>query len=359
MPLAYNPGTGFGTAPPVAPNPAPAAAPPMNAAQQAPTPPGLATKSPATYDPTAQANQPGAVGGAGQWQQPSNAYPQSPYPMPPQQAPATATPPQQSVGSQALSNNNPQNIQNYMSALNNVGAGSNNSFNASAGPQQAQAQNLYTNPAGGLQTNGGTVSYYGGGAGGQGTQNAPAPSPSSQAYTPPGMNSVPYPTPIGAQQAPTPPGMTSVPYPTPAPAMPIASTPPGMSSLPYPDSMSASSPASAAPYSGSAAGLQLVSDIEAKTDIRPIERKLEDFLGNLGAHSYEYKDPADGEGRYVSPMAQELEKSELGKSMVIERPDGKKMVDYGRGFGFVLASQAYMNKRLNDIEKSFSLKRKK
>lgn len=49
-------------------------------------------------------------------------------------------------------------------------------------------------------------------------------------------------------------------------------------------------------------------------------------------------------------MAQELEKSAVGDSMVEDTPDGK-MVNYGKGFGAVLAAQAHLNERLNKLEK--------
>jgi hypothetical protein len=85
------------------------------------------------------------------------------------------------------------------------------------------------------------------------------------------------------------------------------------------------------------------------------DEKVKSFLDKTHAYSYEYKPeykdkPGAGEGRYVSPMAQDLEKSELGKSMVKQAPDGTKMVDYGKGLGTMVASLAYLNDRLNEIE---------
>jgi hypothetical protein len=78
-------------------------------------------------------------------------------------------------------------------------------------------------------------------------------------------------------------------------------------------------------------------------------------LDKTHAYSYEYKPeykdkPGAGEGRYVSPMAQDLEKSELGKSAVKTGPDGIKVVDYGKLGGTMVASLAYLNDRLNEIE---------
>jgi len=79
------------------------------------------------------------------------------------------------------------------------------------------------------------------------------------------------------------------------------------------------------------------------------------FLDALQAYSYEYKDshkdkPEAGEGRFLSVMAQDLQKSgPVGRSAVIETPHGK-MVDYGKLSGAMLASQAHLNERVSMIE---------
>lgn len=86
-----------------------------------------------------------------------------------------------------------------------------------------------------------------------------------------------------------------------------------------------------------------------------------DFLDKLQAYKYEYKNPnkpGAGHGEFVSVMAQDLEKAgPLGKSMVKDMQDGTKMVDYGKGFGAILAAQAHLNKRLDELENK-SKKRK-
>lgn len=88
-----------------------------------------------------------------------------------------------------------------------------------------------------------------------------------------------------------------------------------------------------------------------------------DFLDKLEAYTYEYKnkykdDPRAGEGRHMSVMAQDLEKAgPIGKSMVEEDSEGVKMVDYAKGYGAILAAQAHLNKRLNELENK-SKKRK-
>lgn len=85
------------------------------------------------------------------------------------------------------------------------------------------------------------------------------------------------------------------------------------------------------------------------------DERIKQFLDKQKAYEYEYKDqyknlPGAGEGRYVSPMAQDLAKTELGRSMVSEAPNGKLVVDYGKGFGTIVAAQAYLNERLNELE---------
>jgi hypothetical protein len=85
------------------------------------------------------------------------------------------------------------------------------------------------------------------------------------------------------------------------------------------------------------------------------------FLDAIKPYSFEYKDeyknmPGAGREKYLGIMAQDLEKSgAVGKSMVHHSPEGIKQVDFGKGFGAILASQAHLNKRLEAIEK----KRKK
>jgi hypothetical protein len=103
---------------------------------------------------------------------------------------------------------------------------------------------------------------------------------------------------------------------------------------------------------GSAGLGLLTSDEQAKTDVQPGAPLVRDMLDQLKAHDYEYKDPKQpgaDEGRHVSVMAQELEKSELGRRLVKETPTGKQ-VDYGRGLGTMLAALADMNARVKEIE---------
>jgi hypothetical protein len=99
---------------------------------------------------------------------------------------------------------------------------------------------------------------------------------------------------------------------------------------------------------------QAASDKGNKTSDSPGNKEIQGFLDAIKAHTYEYKNEfkdaaLGGEGKYVSPMAQEIEQTKLGKNMVIDTPDGK-VVDYGKGFGAMLAAQAMLNERLKKLE---------
>lgn len=124
-------------------------------------------------------------------------------------------------------------------------------------------------------------------------------------------------------------------------------------------------PAAAATASGTAQ----LSDETKKTAKTKESSKSGDFnpksfLDKLEAYSYEYKDSAKGlpgvtDGRQLSVMAQDLEKAgPVGKNMVEQDAQGNKVVDYGKGFGAILASQAHLNERLSQIEKMYSKKKK-
>jgi hypothetical protein len=109
-----------------------------------------------------------------------------------------------------------------------------------------------------------------------------------------------------------------------------------------------------------------MSDENKKTDVKADSKDFnpKSFLDKLQAYSYEYKEgaksnPKAGEGRHLSVMAQDLEKAgPVGKSMVEQDQQGNKVVDYAKGFGAILASQAQLNERLSSIEKMYSKKKK-
>jgi len=104
---------------------------------------------------------------------------------------------------------------------------------------------------------------------------------------------------------------------------------------------------------GAAATGSPSSDERGKENISSAKKDTKSFLDALNAKSYNYKDPEGGpgraHGRRFGIMAQDLEKSKMGASLVMDTPHGK-MIDAVQGFGAVLAAQSELNKRLNSIE---------
>jgi hypothetical protein len=95
------------------------------------------------------------------------------------------------------------------------------------------------------------------------------------------------------------------------------------------------------------------SDERVKTNVKPGDKRLRAWLDAIAAHEYEYKDnkiTGTAPGKHVSPMAQELEKSDIGKRAVFDAPEGHKMVDYSRMAPAQLAATAWLHKRLTDLE---------
>lgn len=92
------------------------------------------------------------------------------------------------------------------------------------------------------------------------------------------------------------------------------------------------------------------SDKNLKKDIKPGKDEIQDFLDNLEAYKYSYKNPEHGEGEQLGVMAQDLEKSRLGKESVKEASEGK-IVNYSSLLPTITAAMSQMNERLKKIEK--------
>jgi hypothetical protein len=96
------------------------------------------------------------------------------------------------------------------------------------------------------------------------------------------------------------------------------------------------------------------SDEKAKTDISYDPKDVEKFMGRIKASSYDYKkeyqdSPLASKNREIGVMAQDLEKSKLGKEAVKDTPKGK-IVDYDNLGPKMLASIANLNERLKKME---------
>ena len=273
----------------------------------------------------------------------------------------------QSVEQQALSGNK-QNISNFMNALQNVGAGSNNRAMNTPAPVQGTVPNLINpgianNPYANFNTNinNPAIQQQTGGMnmGGVADPNQPllpisstfglknsqvmsnaGPTTSSGAPLSLQFTAQSHTNPAVGNYSPTmqqPTVQNNTNY-----TIPLSGTSMGTTNvMPYVNptqtyapqtvpNMTATSPITSknvyTPYGGNI----VVSDENLKTDIQSSDRSLTDFMSKVGAHSYQYTNPEiDGQGTFYGPMAQELEKTEAGKHTVINTPRGK-MVNTGR-----------------------------
>lgn len=98
----------------------------------------------------------------------------------------------------------------------------------------------------------------------------------------------------------------------------------------------------------------LLSDETAKENIEDAGTKLDDFARALSAKVYNYNDDApehiDRKRKRFGILAQDLERSEAGKSIVERGQDGFRRIDVTNGFGLALAAIGRLNERLDRIE---------
>jgi hypothetical protein len=93
-------------------------------------------------------------------------------------------------------------------------------------------------------------------------------------------------------------------------------------------SAAAASSAAAAPVADADAGeggaIDVMSDKKLKTNIKKtMDADINDFLKSLTPQSFDYKDPMNGSRTEAGVMAQDLEKSKIGSSVIKETGKGK------------------------------------
>lgn len=92
---------------------------------------------------------------------------------------------------------------------------------------------------------------------------------------------------------------------------------------------------------GAGAAAMAFSDERLKTDIEPVEKSdLEEMKFHLKAYAFKYKSEEFGKGDWVGVMAQDLEKSKLGKTLVVEDAEGRKQIDLVKVLSMFLATMA-------------------
>lgn len=99
-------------------------------------------------------------------------------------------------------------------------------------------------------------------------------------------------------------------------------------------------------YAGQAVG----SDVRAKRDIAPAGG-VADQLATVPSYSYQYVDPERfGRGPQVGVMAQDLERTPAGSTVVRPAPDGTKMVDSGKTTMLNTAAIGELARRVQQLE---------
>jgi len=94
----------------------------------------------------------------------------------------------------------------------------------------------------------------------------------------------------------------------------------------------------------------LFSDSALKKNIEEAHDEVNEFLDNIKPIKFKFKDEKHGQGVIIGILAQDLEKSSMGKSMVDDTPQGK-VVDISKAISGLLAVVTELNQRLRRLEK--------
>lgn len=100
---------------------------------------------------------------------------------------------------------------------------------------------------------------------------------------------------------------------------------------------------------GQALAAAIPSDVRLKEDIEPGDQKVSQLLDALKSYKFDYKDSRHGGDNTLGIMAQDLEKTPMGREAVINTPEGKA-IDGQRALQLALAANANLNERLRKLE---------
>lgn len=92
-----------------------------------------------------------------------------------------------------------------------------------------------------------------------------------------------------------------------------------------------------------------MSDRRVKTDIAPGGEAIDSLLDALSAQTFRYIDSSHGQGEVVGIMAQDAEKSAIGRYLVTETPEGKAL-DIRKALSAALAALAHEHGKRMDLE---------
>ena len=91
----------------------------------------------------------------------------------------------------------------------------------------------------------------------------------------------------------------------------------------------------------SGTAIALFSDERLKENIRPVtSEEMAEAKKILKAYHFNYTNDKFGKGEWMGVMAQDLEKSEIGKHLVVEDEHGHKTIDQNKVLSMFLATFA-------------------
>ena len=89
------------------------------------------------------------------------------------------------------------------------------------------------------------------------------------------------------------------------------------------------------------AGAMAFSDERLKSDVEEITPDdLVELKSSLKARMFRYRSPEHGQGQWAGVMAQDLERSKLGRTLVVEDDKGQKQIDITKAVSLLLATLA-------------------
>jgi hypothetical protein len=103
-----------------------------------------------------------------------------------------------------------------------------------------------------------------------------------------------------------------------------------------------------------AAGVAALSDKDEKQEKDLDDSDVADFVNHLKAYSYRYKDDAKSsiapDGEHTGVMAQDMQKSKVGKRFVKPNEDGHLTINYGQALNTMMATMAYLNDEVKELK---------
>jgi hypothetical protein len=102
-----------------------------------------------------------------------------------------------------------------------------------------------------------------------------------------------------------------------------------------------------------AAMIAMASDKNVKKDIELAPELIDDFLSELTGYKYSYKDPEKyGKGERLGVMAQDMDKSRMGKEATLIDGEGVERIDPSKALSAILASVGRLNDRIDQLEEN-------